>query len=181
MTTSLDIMDLVQAAIANAGTDAGQNVFRPGDWPTQSIQYPIIRMRVTLESRESLSNSGAPQFKVTATIRISGEVSEPAQVDDAAATIVEQKLWALKHQIDAAVINDFELFRSIEQIAATRSSLAYNADAAMHLGGIQIDMDVIFYQGADDFAQPETVEVDEIHMDLTNYSPTGITVSDLQQ
>ncbi len=59
---SLDYLQLVKSIIAAAGTSAGENVFGPGDWPTQEDQYPIIRLRLVHEGRISVGRGGGQQF-----------------------------------------------------------------------------------------------------------------------
>ena len=78
MALSEDLLELTHAAIVQAGTDAEGDVFRPGDWPTQDGQYPIIKLRLIGEDRQSVSRSGPSQFTTITTIRISAEVSAPA-------------------------------------------------------------------------------------------------------
>lgn len=151
MTTSQDLIDVVHAAIVFAGTDAEGRVFKPGDWPSQPDQYPIIKLRLAFENRQSLGRSGPPQFTTVATIQIQAEVSEPAQIDNDGATEAEARLWAIKRQIDAAVVNSYPLTTHIQQISAMRAQLAFTSDAATHLAGVQIDLDVEFYEGIEDF------------------------------
>lgn len=177
MTTSLDILELVHTAIVVAGTDAGSRVFRPGDWPAQDGQYPIIRLRLVGEDRTSLGRGGPPEFTTVATIRISAEVSEPMAVDDTGAAAAEQSLWALKRQIDVAVVGNYYLERQIQQIASMRSQLAFNSDAATHLAGIQTDAAIEFYEGPESFAPVTADDLEEVDLTMSNQPPHGLAIS----
>lgn len=173
MTSSLDLLDLTHAAIVQAGTDAQGDVFRPGDWPTQDGQYPIIKLRLIGEDRQSASRSGPTDFTTVTTIRIVGEVSEPARLDDAGATEAEARLWALKRQIDVAVINSYPLASAIQRVLSMRSQLAFNADSATHLAGIQTDLALEFYEGPEQFAPVDTSDLHEVDLAVSGYQPTG--------
>ena len=186
MTTSAYLVDLVVAALlgpqagadpAGYATAAGQRIYRPGDWPTQALQYPIIKLRVPRELKQSIARSGAPEFTVTTTIRIVGEVSEPAAVNDAGVAAAEAALWQLQREIEVAVINSYPLTTSIQQIASVDSQLSYNSDAETHLAGIQIDLALEFYQGAEDFAPVPADDLNELHADFVRHPPAGLIVN----
>lgn len=184
MIDSLGILDLIHAAILGPEgdlvppryvTDAKGAVFKPGDWPTQEGQYPILKLRLVSEHRRSLGPHGPAEFETTATIRISGEVSAPAQVDNLGAADAEARLWRLKRQVDAAVVNSYPLTQAIQQISAMRAQLAYNSEAATHLAGIQIDVAVEFYEGPENFAPLPADDLNAVHLDANHYPPTGFT------
>jgi hypothetical protein len=163
MTTTADIFDLVYAALAPAPgapapTDAGERVHRPGMLPTQSDDYPQIKTRVVSESRQSLGR-GAVEFTTTATIRAIGEVSAPVMLVDVQKSDVEVKLWALKRQIEMAVIGSYPLFRVVQQLASVQAQLNFDVQNTM-LAGIQIDLAFEFYEGPEDFAPPAADEID---------------------
>lgn len=179
MTTSLDLLDLVYEAIVSAGTDAQERVHRPGDWPTQLGGYPRVKLRLIAEDRQSLGRSGPAEFTTTATIRAIGEVSAPAQLDNGGALAAETNLWALKAQIDAAVVGSYPLMAEIQQISSMRSQLAFNADGATHLAGVQIDFALEFYEGPEDFPPPPSWPLDEVDLRVAG-TVAGILESDLQ-
>ena len=175
MTTSLDLLDLIQAAIVGAGTNAAERVFRPGDWPSQPSTVPQIKLRLLSESRASISRSGAPQFTTTATIRAFLEVQEPASEDDAGAGIAEAAAWSLKRQVEVAVVNSYPLTKQIQQIASIRAQFAFNSEGAMHLAMVVLDLDLEFYEGPDNFAPIDAEDLDEISLTATNYPPVTLT------
>lgn len=176
MTTSLDLLQQSYDAILQANTDAGNRVFKPGDWPTQDGQYPIIKMRLVHEDRQSIGRSGAFEFTTVATIRIAAEVSGLASVDDIGATGVETQLWALKRQIEVALVNSYPLTRLIQNIPTMTSQLAFNSDAATHIAGVQIDFSLEFYEGPENFAPVESVDLTQVTIVNPNLPPTGLSV-----
>lgn len=177
MTTSSDLLDLVYQALSTDGgaTDAGGRVYKPGDWPTQPDQYPILKLRLIGEDRVSQGRASV-QFTTTAIIRIIAEVSAPATLDDAGATGAETALWRVKRQVEVAIVNSYPLFRSIQQLASVRSQLAFNSEGATHLAGIQMDLSLEFYEGPEDFAPIEADEIDQVSIAATHYPPARIIV-----
>jgi len=176
MTTSIDLLQLVYDAILQANTAAGTNVYKPGDWPTQDGQYPIIKLRLVHEQRTSLGRGGAIQFTSVATVRISAEVSGLATVDDAGAMAVEGAVWALKREIEVAVVNSSPLTQSIQNIPTMTSQLAFNSDAATHVAGVQIDLSLEFYEGPENFAPVASDDLTEVTIANPNLPPTGLSV-----
>ena len=170
MTTSFDLLGLTQTALLGH-TDAGGRAFTPGDWPTQPDQYPLLKLRVIAEDRQSLGRGGPPQFLVTTTVRILGEVSAPAAVDDAGATVAEAALWQLKRQVEVAVINSYPLTILIQQFPFIRSQLNFNSEGATHLAGIQIDVGLEFVQGPEDFAPIQAPAIAEVDITVPTYPP----------
>lgn len=172
MTTAADIVDLVEATLLKTGaTDAGNRVYRPGDWPAQPDSYPLIKLRVVSETKQSITRSGSVQFTTTLTLRILGEVSAPVSLDDPAGTsAAEAALLQLSRQIEVAVIGSYPLQQRIQHIASVSTQFAFDAEGATHLAGIQKDLAIEFYQDAEDFAQPDTDDLDRVtigdHLDL---------------
>jgi hypothetical protein len=175
MTTSLDLLDLVEAAIVGANTDAGTRVYRPGTWPSQAETVPQVKLRIVAERRAALGRSGAPQFTTTATIRAFLEVQEPASEADAGAGVAEAAVWALKRQVEIAVVNSYPLTRQIQQIAAIRADIGFNSEGAKHVAIVQMDFDLEFYEGTDNFAPVQADDLDEISLTATNYPPVTVT------
>ena len=177
-TTSADLLQLSNAAVLNA-TDAQNRVYKPGDWPSQDDQYPLIKQRIISEQRTSLGRSGAIEFITVVTIRFTIEVSAPATVDDAGATGAESALWQIKRQLEVAVINSSALTQRISNIPTMTSQLAFNSEGATHLAGVQIDLQLEFYEGPESFAPIASVEPDQVVATNTSLPPTGFAV-DLQ-
>ena len=175
VTTSYDLLLLAYQALLGT-TAAADKVFKPGDWPSQEGQYPLIKMSLPLERRVANSRSGAPDFTTTPTIRIIGEVSAPAKVGDAGASDAEIALWALKRQIEVAIVNSYPLTSKIQHIPTITSQLDYSSDAATHLAGIRIDIALEFYEGPESFAPVESDDLQQVTIANTNLPPTGLSV-----
>lgn len=180
MTTSQDLLLLVTAGIAAGNTDAEDRVYHPGDVPAQSARLPLIKARIIRETRVSISGSTAPEFTTTAVIAILGQVSEPAQVENGGATEAEAKLWALKRQIEIAVVNTYPLMRLIQNIPSIDSYLEYTSQSATHLAGIRVEISLEFYEGPENFAPIAADDIASIGIGINTLPPTGIEV-DLQQ
>jgi hypothetical protein len=175
MTTSLDILDLTVAALAEAGTDAQDRIWRPGDMPTQSDQYPNFRAKIVSETRISLGRDTV-HFTTTCVVRLTGEVSAPAEIGNVNASTAETKLWSLKRQAEIAIVNSYPLFAEIQQLASVQSQLAFTSEAATHLAGIQIDLAFEFYEGPENFAPIEAEDITDIELTASNYSPLGLSI-----
>lgn len=175
MTSSLDLLDAVHAALTGT-TDAGALVFRPGDWPSQPNTLPQLKLRILSESRQSIARSGAPEFITTTTIRIVGEVQARATEDDLGATEAEGLLWSLKRQVEVAIVNSYPLTGLIQQIASMQSQIAFNAEGAVHLAGVQIDLALEFYEGPESFAPVASSDLTQIHLVATAYPPAATDV-----
>ena len=175
VTTSDDLLQLTYQAVLNV-TDAGSRVFKPGDWPSQDEQYPLIKMRLIHEARTSLGRGGAIDFLTVVTIRITGEVSAPATIDDAGATGAESALWRLKRQIEVAIVNSYPLTAKIQNIPALVSQLDFSSEGATHLAGVRIDLQLEFYEGPESFAPVETFDLEQVTVTNTNLPPTGLSV-----
>lgn len=155
MTTSAKLFDLMFLAVRPdaAGawpTDAEDRVDRPGVIPTQSDQYPRIKMRMLSENKQSQGRSGIG-FTTNVTIRVTAEASAPVRVDDPRFSDIESACWRLKRQIEIAIINSYPLFSVIQQLAAVQTQLAFDVQATM-LGGVQSDWTFEFYEEGEDFA-----------------------------
>ncbi|HEX7850139.1 MAG TPA: hypothetical protein VF485_10460 [Sphingomonas sp.] len=175
VTTSEDLLQLCYEAVLNV-TDAQNRVYKPGDWPSQDEQYPLIKMRLIHEARTSLGRGGAFDFLTVATIRLTGEVSAPATIDDAGATGAESALWRLKRQIEVAVINSYPLTKLIQNIPTIVSQLDFSSEGATHLAGVRIDLQLEFYEGPESFAPVAAVDLEEVTIANTTLPPTGIAV-----
>lgn len=166
-TTSLDLLDMVHQALLAGRTAMEQRIYRPADWPTQPGQYPIGKLRLIGESRQSLGHGATVEFITTATVRLLIECSEPAQLDDTGAAAVEQALWLVKRQAEVAVIGSYPLEESIQRFVSIQSQLAFTT-AATHLAGVQMDIAMEFYEGPESFAPIDSDDLNEADVTLTD-------------
>ena len=163
MTTASDVFAAVKDAI-DGRTDAGSRIAVPGDLPTQRGQFPIWKLRIVAEHKQS-TGRGSISFTALVTIRALAEVSEPVDPDaDMLFSEVQAKLLALKDQAERAIINSYPLFRIVQQLVSVQTQFAYAANAT-HLAGIQSDYIFEIYQTADDFAPLDTDPLTELQAD----------------
>lgn len=169
-TGSLDLLGMVQAALVAGNTDLGSRIYQPADWPTQPDQYPIGKLRLIAENRQSPGHGAEIEFQTTSTVRLEIQCSAPAALDDTGATAVETQLWQVKKQAEVAVIGSYPLTTSIQRIVSINSQLAYTT-AATHLAGVQMDIALEFYEGPESFAPVVSADLDE--MDVTMTGPAA--------
>lgn len=174
MTTSADLLDLVQAALVDA-TTAGARVYRPGDWPLWDGTLPAIRLRVTLEDKQALGRAGV-KFTVTTTVRIVASVAAVALEDDAGAAAAETAVATLQRQIEAAVINSQPLTAQIQRFAFVRSATGFTADGEKHQAAVNIDLGLEFYQDETDFAPIDSDPLETVDIAVPDPA-AGLTIS----
>lgn len=171
LVTSQSLLGLFETVLtADGATAANDLVFQPGSWPTQRGRMPIIKLRILRERRVS-QGRGTPGYTTTATIRVLGEVEAYAREDDAGATAAEAACWALKRQIEVAIVNSYQLFMRIQQIASIDSGLVINSEGATHIAAVVMDFAVEFFEDTDSFAPTAADEVDELQISATHYAP----------
>lgn len=176
MTSSADLRTIAQAQLIAANTDALANVYSPLDRATWSGTYPVIFLNTPEEHKESLGPNGAPQFEVTMTLRATGRVQENQQQNDAGAAAAMVALERLQQQIEQALINNPALMSLIEQFAFVRVTNTVSGEGEVHLGEVQMDIGLQFYQGPEDFFPIASNPLEEVTVDadLTDvFDPSG--------
>lgn len=179
MTSEIDVLNGVRDALLpgkGLGTDAEDRVAIPGDLPTQPGNYPMLKVRLVSDNKQSLGRHSIA-FTTLVTIRVMGEVAEPVDPDDdiLVATITE-KLTDLKRQAERAVINNPALFRMVQQLVSVSSQFAY-AVQSQRLAGVQSDFTFEIFQDADDFYPLEADGLAEIVAADPNHPGVGLTVA----
>jgi hypothetical protein len=171
LTTSQSLLGWFETYLeADGATAANDRVYQPGDWPTQRGQMPIIKLRILRERRVS-QGRGTPGYNTTTTIRVLGEVEAYAQVDNAGAAAAEAACWALKRQIEVAIVGSYDLYTRISQIVSIDSALVINSEGATHIAAIVMDFALEFFEDQDSFAPIDATDVDEVQLSATNYAP----------
>jgi hypothetical protein len=172
MTTTAELRELAVSALGGA-TNAGANVFSPRDLPTWSGEYPILYVTTPDEDAESLGRNGAPQFTVTATLRVVARVEQMAAGNDQGAAAAQAALETLRDQIKVAVINYTPLMQQLQQFPFYRTRMRVDSEGEQHLGEAVVDIGLEFYQGPEDFYQTPTVPLEGV--DVTVVEPNGTT------
>lgn len=170
MTTTADLQAIAVAALQAAPTGAGTNVFSLLDWPTWAGSYPVIFLQTPTETKESLGPNGAPQFTVTATLRITARVQTPAQANGAGAAAALVALDAMQRQIEIALVNYTPLMSMLQQVASIHVDKKVDGEGSQNLGEMVMDMALEFYQGPEDFYVIPVTPLTEVTVDadLTN-------------
>jgi hypothetical protein len=173
-----DLLLSTSQALLQGSTAAGNRVYVPGDWSTWDKSYPYIRIRPGAEDRTSQGNSGI-NFDVVSVIRFTARVSAPAQANDGGAAAAEAALWALKRQIEIAIINAPQLRTAlISDYPYTHAEVEVSSEGREHYAELVMDIAMAFYQGAEAFCQPPTVPLDGIDVTQTGSSKgPGLTVT----
>lgn len=179
MTVTSDVLQGLMVTALLGATGAGARVYAPRDWPTTADEMPILLVQSPSEHKQSLGRSGAPQFTVTATIRVVGRLTAKASAGDAGAAAALSAVGVLQRQIEIAVINNYDLERQIQQISSVAVTNSVTTDAELHIAELVMDFALEFYQGPEDFAPIAATPLEElaIYADLVNvFSPTGTFV-----
>lgn len=168
--TSEDLLALAAQLVRAAGTDVGDRLYWPGDWPSQEEQYPLARLRCAVEVRQQINGRNGPaEFFTTATLAFRVETSAAMRFDQSGARAAEAQLWAIKRQLERALINAAPLAARVQQIKGTRARLVFHGDAATHLAGLDLEIDCEFFEGADQFAPVAAIDIDGIAVTPTHY------------
>lgn len=164
------IRDLVVDALKGK-TDAEDRVYSPMDWSTVNAEYPCLIVQTPFDHKRSLGRN-VPQFNTVTTVRVTGRVEEFDGEDDlGGATKAELKLEKLREQIERAVINSYQLTRQIQQFLEVRSQINISAEGEGHLAQLLMDLDIEYYQGAEDFYPIEADPLSAI--DINIQQPDG--------
>lgn len=178
MTTATQLRQIA-VDILKGATDAGQSVYSPRDWATWEEDYPDLLVTLPEEAGESLGRNGAPHFNVVATLRITARVCAATRENDLGAVDALVALERIREQIKAALINHPVLMRQLQQYAGWHAKTEVTANGGNHLGELTIDLDLEFFQGPDDFYQPDATPLTETRMDLSLATGRGSVSSTL--
>ncbi len=170
---SATIRTLAVTALKTAATDAGDRVYSPRDWPTNSPDYPVLLVQTPFEQKHSMGRN-APQFTTVTTVRITGRVEAFDSDTNNGAMLAEDALETLRLQVEQGVINSYELSRQTQQYKEVRSTIDVDSSGESHIGQLLYEIDVEYYQDPDDFFPVATTTLEGI--DLRIKEPDGTTV-----
>lgn len=172
--TEAELLDLAHSALLDA-TDAGARVFRPGDWPAQDVALPALKLRMPMIDKVSQGRASIG-FTATASLRIIGQVTAPADEDEPGDGAAEAALMALARQVEVAVINSQPLTAALQQFPFIRTRLDYAAAGEKHVAVFNMDIGLEYYQGPDDFAPIATDDIEEAEVTIPD-PPAGGTIT----
>ncbi|MCF6763837.1 phage tail protein [Pseudomonas fragi] len=150
MTTTADLRRLTMEALVGA-TEAGDRVFAARSWPIAKGDYPLLYLHSPAEDMDSLGRNGAPQFTVTAVIRISARIQLKHMAGNAAAAKSVDELETIQQQIKRAVINYPPLMARLQQFSFIRSQIQEDGEGQLELAELVMDIGMEFYQGPEEF------------------------------
>lgn len=161
-------------------TIAQDQVYLPRDWPVQPSQNPIIKIAPPSEVKEGQGNAGI-NFETTCTVEVLLEVSRPAESGDVGAAKLLTGLTIFQREVELAVIGDPTIFGGegpglVERLKTVQTKIVLNDDASLHRGAMSMVFDFVFFQGTEDFQQPQMSDLGRFHLyaDLINVAdPTG--------
>lgn len=164
MTDIAELRD-VAARILRGSTDAGDEVYSPGDWSTWSGQYPSIQVRSPREQFQSFDERGMVEFRVTGTLEIIGKVQCLADPRDGGALRAERDMDRLRKQILKRIINCPEISPTggqISQIPSIDWDQVVTSEGAQHLGELNLRIELEYYQGPEAFWNAGGIALTEI-------------------
>jgi hypothetical protein len=173
-TTTEQLQDLISCLLIDR-TDAGVNVFTPRTWSTWEEIHPCLLVEATLEQKTSLGTN-APEFEVVSTIRVIAETMTQAEADNYGARAARAAMWCLQRQIETAIINNEQLMPLISEFPSITSKIGDSKEGGHHYAQLVMDFTLKFYQGPEDFYQPDVFSIQEITttIDATNvFDPNG--------
>lgn len=149
-------------------TDARRRVVTPRDWHLWDSLYPVIELRSLREAKESLGRAMPPEFTTTAIVSVNATVQKKTP---------ESALLALdliERQIKQAVLASQPILARIQQFSRVTSEQDVNADGEQHLGTVQVDFYMEFYEEFDPMLDVilSDLETVNIHVDSTNIIDT---------
>lgn len=150
MTTTAELRQLAVAALKGA-TAAGDEVYAARTWPTTKDRYPVMWLHTPVEEKEGLGRNGAPQYTVTATLRISVRVQVPTRAKNAGAEEATVLLEAFQRRIERILINNPALMERVQQFPFIRSEIFDDSEGDGQLAELVMDIGIEFYQGPEYF------------------------------
>lgn len=175
MTQTAELLALAVDALKGA-TLAGDRVYSALNWPTTAAQYPLIYCKTPTEDKESLSRNGAPNFNVTATLKVEARAEVGALPNGQSAALLERQLALLGQQIQVALINNPALMGELQQVPFIRTEMRMTDAGNRELGEIEVAIGLEFFQSGEDFFPLPSWPLETIALtaDLVNvFDPTG--------
>ena len=161
------LREAVIAALQNAKTAAGQNVFWSRTWPTDATEYPAILI-YTPRSRKEAAVVGPSEFHTTSTFSIQARVEEAD--DQTALTTIE----LLEAQIEQALFGDLTLVSLLECFPNVDSKVDVNAKGRRYLGELEMEIDMQFFEAFEPNETPVALTSVGLHADMdAPFDPNG--------
>lgn len=169
------------ARLLLGATDAGEEVYSPSDWRTHDGQYPVLLVSVPEEHKTQAGN-GTIEFDCLATLRISCRVEAPADINDRGAAVAELAIERLELQVLKTLLGNADFMgprpgqtgQAIGAFPSIEVQRRHTAEGEQHFVESQIDIQVAFAQGPEDFYDPDGVELLEIDLQANPAVPQAL-------
>lgn len=176
MTTTAELRQLAVAALKGA-TLAGDRVYPARTWPTTKGSYPLIYLHTPLEEKEGLGRNGAPQYNVTATLRIAVRVEVQELPRNGGAEVATAELEAFQRQIERILINNPAIMERVQQFPFIRAEIYLDDEGESNFADLILDIGIEFYQGPEYFYpiddQPDPGEGFDAAAEIAAISPVN--------
>jgi hypothetical protein len=171
MTLMRDMLrQMTVAALKAADTDAGDNIFSPGDWPSDSDAMPALLISCKRERKESMTRA-QPNFTTTAYIRVDARLEDTNEGD------AQDSMNALCDQVEQAILTNHDIIEQLQQISSVETQMDIVSEGGKHVAQAVIEFGMEFYQSQEDYYAPvNPPQLNEITVqaDLTNhFDPSG--------
>ena len=133
---------LATAVLKAAGTDAGQSVYAPRDWPTDVALFPALAVQAPTERKESQRRGGREYFS-TITLAVMVRVSSDSGADTEAA------LERLCSQVEDAVLGSIEFTQAVQDFTRIETTMVVDVEGENAVGEAAILFDCEVYQTYD--------------------------------
>lgn len=140
MTARRQVRLAVLAALR--GANLGCDIQSPGDWETPSDRLPAILVRCTSDRKTGVT---AGQITFTTTILL--EVQ--AQLEESSAEAAQDKLEAMSHAIECAVVTNHQLLEIVQKFVTIDSTIEVTAEGRRHLGGVMMSFMLEMFEAFD--------------------------------
>lgn len=165
------LSDLMTAALIKANTDAGANIYAPGDWPTDPEKGTAIQVgRLKRENKKS-EIRGQPEFTTTGIVTVDGRLT--AATGKQALTDIDK----LRNQITRAILTNYDINKLVQQFPQVETVQEINSETETHVAQVTIAFSLEYFESQEEFWQPTiTAPLESIDLNLDSqniFDPTG--------
>lgn len=125
---------LRQLALAALQRLDGVFVESPGDWDSQPVNFPEVKLRCGPDRKSAIAKT-LPEFNTTVTLEIVGRVKALTAED------AQDALEDLGSRIENAVLGEPALIGMCQQVPSVTTHSTVSADGEVHIAGLHITID----------------------------------------
>ena len=135
----IELRNLCQSILADAGTLASSRVFQVIAWPTSLQNTPAIYVAAPQDSASN-TGRGAGDYVRTATIQIFGVVAGQN------IGVVQQQIDQLAEQIELALMTSHDLLAAVTQISSFHSITELSAEQSVYSASVTSVFDLEYVE-----------------------------------